>query len=277
MNAPCAFRRDAQRLVDAGELPSHRFDALRGHARACGECRRLYEKGMTLQRALERDAALASLQLEAVARAVLPPPRPARRWFWTSASVALAGAAAAVTFWIVPRHIAAPAEVGGALVQQGAGSEQRGVFQVRSAAKTSSEAVRSFCIQGGAAQPVPEGGSCPRDALLQLAYSNREATHLFVFGLDARRRPLWYFPTPPETKSLRIEPALDEPLPGATRLSVNHRPGELTIHAIFSRRPLSAALVEKSAPRLAAGEAPAAVFGLGPGEHAHVSRLVVAR
>jgi hypothetical protein len=143
--------------------------------------------------------------------------------------------------------------------------------------------VRAFCVDGGRASPISLGGACPRDGLLQFAYSNRRARYLLLFGIDSSGRALWYFPAPPQAESVAIrggagreEAALDEPLPGSTRLAVNHRPGPVRVLALFTQRPLRISEVAARLPHLAAGAPPQAVFApLGEGESAYQLRFEV--
>jgi hypothetical protein len=91
------------------------------------------------------------------------------------------------------------------------------------------------------AQTPGDGLRCPRDAELKLAYRNRSSqlTHAAFFGVDRSGTLYWYGPTPAAPEPVAVQSA-DELLPvGETiRLAVNHEPGDIRVHAVFSTRPI---------------------------------------
>jgi hypothetical protein len=266
MTAGCDEVRWVERLLVRGDLTSRRMDRLRAHVATCAQCRALYDRAIALRRHLEGGVPLAAAQVEGIARRVLPAPRRSLAWRWVPAAAAVAAAGVAAIVLSV-RSADIPPEAPAAAAGQGR-------FSARSAGAAPFEGVRAFCVVAGRASPIPAGGSCPRDGLLQFTYSNRRARYLFLFGIDASGRALWYFPAPPETESVAIRggaagevAAVDEPLPGSTRLAVNHRPGVVRVLALFTDRPLRVAEVAGRIPPLAGGAAPEAVFApLGEGE-----------
>jgi hypothetical protein len=142
-------------------------------------------------------------------------------------------------------------------------------FQVRSSAATMTGpgrglvGLKAFCIDRrveygprGKVVPPPRTGSaglgrapdasCRLGDELQLTVTHTGSAlpYLIVIGLDGEGRRLWYFPVPPTGRSGSApRDVVDEPLGEAIRLSVNHRPGEVRILAVFSRSPLPAARV----------------------------------
>jgi hypothetical protein len=96
---------------------------------------------------------------------------------------------------------------------------------------------------------------------LRFYYSNPNTmlSYLFLFGMDDRGEPLWYYPLPEEERSLRIQSgpaAQGVEMPFETEAWVRHRAGRLRVVALFSDRPLSIGEVRPVALALAAGRAP---------------------
>ncbi|MFH0899535.1 MAG: hypothetical protein V2A73_02775 [Pseudomonadota bacterium] len=105
---------------------------------------------------------------------------------------------------------------------------------------------------------------------LVLTYSpgldDRGFAYVFVMGVDDRGLPLWYGPRPFEHQSLRIpagEKADLRRLPGATRLAVNHRPGQVRVFAMLSKEPITCDEVDAAIASLRSlNTAPASVAAL---------------
>jgi hypothetical protein len=114
-------------------------------------------------------------------------------------------------------------------------------FQARGGAAQAQVGVSAFCIQGDAIARLEDGGRCPVGARLKLAVTNKgDYSHLFLFGVQGSEVK-WYAPLPPEHESVKIQSGIVEsPLPGAVELKVNHKPGPLSIRAVFSHGPLDA-------------------------------------
>ena len=130
-----------------------------------------------------------------------------------------------------------------------------GEFNARSAAtapqpgKFDAPELRVFCAerqQGEVefrdrADTPGDGLTCPRGAELKLAYRNRspKLTHAAFFGVGRNGTLYWYGPTPAAPEPVAVQSA-DELVPvGETiRLAVNHEPGDIRVHAVFSTRPI---------------------------------------
>lgn len=183
---------------------------------------------------------------------------PARRgiFAWVAGLVAV-GAAVAIALPFLLASKDAPPATGPATGAPTTGGE----FQIRGQAARRGKQVglRVFCFDKKASPAVRELGdsanrSCPLSATLKLAYTNKsELKQLFVVGVDDRREPLWYAPVPPAKTSLTVSKAVDQPLPRAIRLQVNHHAGELRIYAVFSAKALTFAEIATAVHRLKKG------------------------
>ncbi|MFU8806575.1 MAG: hypothetical protein ACNA8W_22385 [Bradymonadaceae bacterium] len=83
--------------------------------------------------------------------------------------------------------------------------------------------------------------SCPLEAELKLAYTNPDPRHRYAafFGISPAGDLYWYGPSPADGAPMTITTTSDiEPIGESIRLTVNHEPGLLRVHAIFSPTPL---------------------------------------
>lgn len=185
---------------------------------------------------------------------------PARRgiFAWVAGLVAV-GAAVAIALPFLLASKDAPPATG--VPGPATGVPTTGEFQIRGQAARRGKQVglRVFCFDKKASPAVRELGdsakqSCPLSATLKLAYTNKSGLkQLFVVGVDDRREPLWYAPVPPAKNSLTVAKAVDQPLPRAIRLQVNHHAGELRIYAVFSAKALTFAEIAAAVHRLKKG------------------------
>lgn len=112
-----------------------------------------------------------------------------------------------------------------------------------------------FCIASRAgdepeihsAEEAPFGVlSCRADEALAFAAKNPDPAMRYValFGVDASGRILWYGPSPAAPEAIALtqheEPA---PIGSSIQLAVNHRPGPVAVHALFSPRPIDHAIL----------------------------------
>lgn len=102
------------------------------------------------------------------------------------------------------------------------------------------------------------GPSITTDEPLAFGYDDRAQpafTHLMVFAVDGRGRVFWYEPTFDDVAhnptSIAIAPGAHA-LDGQTAHALE--PGTLTVHAVFSRRPLDVKAVEAAVARATPGE-----------------------
>jgi hypothetical protein len=120
--------------------------------------------------------------------------------------------------------------------------------------------VQAYLVSEGAEPEQIGRRGIPRGAGLLLAYTNlgdAPYEYLMVFALDADRRVVWLYPgddgARTEPESIRIEGnAAQTLLPDV--VSHEWSPGPLAIHAIFSREPLRASVVERWLDEHQAGE-----------------------
>ncbi len=148
-------------------------------------------------------------------------------------------------------------------------------FQARGAPAKHGKLVglRVFCIDKQSTPPVRElvadaaqastsakvtssVPSCSLRATLRFAYTNRsELSKLFLVGVDAASRPLWYAPVPPGHESIDVVKGVDKALPRAVRLAVNHKPGLMRVYAVFSKKALISKDVRAAITKLKKGSA----------------------
>ena len=168
-----------------------------------------------------------------------------RRWI-IGAAVALAAVALATLgapLLLTPRH-------GTPLQHDPNAFAARGVDPA-TALEEPPPSLKIFCVQGAATPNERVSGEreapfgvvrCPLDAELQFAYLNPGARyrHVAWFGLSLSGRALWYGPTPASPHALSLEQGVTSPKPlgQAIRLGVNHAPGPITVHALFSTMPI---------------------------------------
>ena len=187
------------------------------HLPGCERCRGRY-RALALMESLEPDG--GDRARERMARAVFAPP-PRRRAVWGVAALA---AAAVILLVALPRDRFRP--------RGGAGDEAAGPRPALSIFR------------------VPPGGSPERVGAViragdSLAFSyvnppELKATHLLVFAVDEGAHVYWFWPA---WTSAGSDPQAVAISPGSTPVelteAVRHpmRPGRLTVHALFARRP----------------------------------------
>lgn len=235
-----------------GDLSGEQQNDLLDHVRHCPSCRHNYRRHLTVERALvheqdqpthfERERLAQRIFAEARLRdremKMEQEERPWRRraWIW-SASVALLLLVSAGVLWRQLRT--SPAEE---LTPKGIATTTRSTVGLR--------VLRLFAQeqdgQRALAAPLPpvRPGKLGRLRLgdsMVLLYTNRGARRFaFVVGVGSDWKPLWYFPSPPENRSVPLLPGVvDRPFGDPVRLSVNHAKGRLTIFGLFSDRPLT--------------------------------------
>jgi hypothetical protein len=257
--APCSthFPRWIDSLL-VESLPARRFRKLREHLRGCEGCRERYNRVSLAERmlhggpgAIERPSPAS---LDRIGAALLDGyngrggglsrvPR------WVFGAVAAACAAVAILpMALKPRKL----------------SSASAEFQVRGTASDPRQqaGMRAFCIHfplGASAtaevRPLETQAAppeCSTDDLLKLTYSNRGGyQELFLFGLDEKMGIKWYAPRPPSEVSVPASAgAVDSPVGGAVKLSVNHDPGLVRLYALFGRTPIDAHEVESAVEEL---------------------------
>lgn len=83
---------------------------------------------------------------------------------------------------------------------------------------------------------------CPiKNGHLKLAYTNPYAKlkHMAVFGTDAAGNILWYLPNPARTQTVAIDVHEQmQPIGQTIQLNINHKPGKVRVHALFSQQPI---------------------------------------
>ena len=83
------------------------------------------------------------------------------------------------------------------------------------------------------------------DGALSFSYVNRPGkSHLLVFGVDAERNPIWFYPDAENLRqSVPIEPCTrPRRLPPPPRRS--HKESILQVHAVFTNEPLEVDAIE---------------------------------
>lgn len=128
-------------------------------------------------------------------------------------------------------------------------------FQPRSATSTpkastaKSPEIQAYCVEvndGRVQFTGPEDApfgvvTCPEHAELKLAYLTHDPRFAYVaaLGVDAEGSIHWYGPSPasPDPIAARLQ-ATPVPLGESIVLSVNHKPGAVRVHAVFSSEPL---------------------------------------
>lgn len=137
-------------------------------------------------------------------------------------------------------------------------------FQARGG-ETAKTAIRAMCVGGDdvhamSSSQEPQAVKCAIADMLQLAYTVDQthwARYVFLVGIDAERRPLWYFPNPDEGRSMAVRMG-EQLLPDGIALAVNHEPGPLYVYALFSTEPLSVDTVGAWIAKAAFGDMPSA-------------------
>ncbi|MDP2340763.1 MAG: hypothetical protein Q8O67_07390 [Deltaproteobacteria bacterium] len=153
--------------------------------------------------------------------------------------VAFAGVAAAVALLVVvPGSSVDSIEGWTGRGPAGDGGDLRGV-RVRCVDR----AVPRVLAEAEAAPGVRQGGLvCPRGALLSFSVTNRSnaAGYVFVVGLSPAGELRWYAPFVEGASSTPMPAGVvDELLPTAADTSAMPQDGRVTLHALFSKAPLS--------------------------------------
>jgi hypothetical protein len=139
-------------------------------------------------------------------------------------------------------------------VLNGSGQGERGTFRARSAASASDSVypepdLEVFCARrdergvrfAGSTDDSLGVLTCPNDGEIKIAYRNHapELGYVVFFGVDAEGTYYWYGPTPAAKEPVQAERSDDlVPHGESIRLEVNHRPGRLRIHAVFTTEPI---------------------------------------
>jgi hypothetical protein len=273
------------------ELPPRKARQLREHLGACPGCQQRYNRVVLASRLLEGGPKALAIpsegELQRVRARVLervrlvPDAEPARRqsiFRW----VAILAASAAVFALVLPialRYAGRPPArverpgVGGVAETAAEVLQPRG--PTPKAGKQERLGLRAFCIRSTpvGAPPIvqsvlPSDPAAPAEKLaptscglgdvLKFAYTNRSGLpYLFLCGLDERYAVKWYEPHPPRTASAEVKKdAVDQTIPRAVKINVNHQAGGLRLFAIFSARPIEAREIEAAAARAKRAKTP---------------------
>lgn len=229
------------RTLASDDRARHDFDRLAMAARALEDAPR-----SSMERDLGEAMFLAMLDTQlAQEQTPAPPPNNVIPLFTRPRALAILGVAAAAALastqisWEASKPVADDA------------------FQPRSATPstnalptTRAPEIQAYCVEVDKAGDVsftgPEDApfgvvSCPKNAELKLAYVTHDATWSYVaaFGVDAQGQVHWYGPTPVAPRAIEARRALTPaPLGESILLSVNHQPGPVRVHAVFSSEPL---------------------------------------
>jgi len=284
-------RKDVRQVIDSMFLEGmavRRWESVREHLYYCCDgCQAYFDNVVTLQHKMQRDPApLSKGQLALIRAAVVAHCAPRKYGLWKRVSNGLLTlGAASVAAWIAVLLLPASLWT----------TQAPGEFRARGSVATG-VGVRMLCV--GAASSgknwiraaFPAGGgsvgsasaACKAGDMAQFTYTNEASDgkamyeYLFLFGVGEDQQPLWYYPSPEEDRSLRIQTgrdAVNVPLPGSIRLSVNHRPGAVHVCGFFTERPLSIAEVEAGLGSTRGGSAEALcdLHSLGVDSGAEVS------
>jgi hypothetical protein len=243
----CAHQRELEALFIDGEAPGE----IGTHLADCTSCKELYDRLALAGRALEatelssfeiafaqaaifdaleddRSASILPLQKHSEVRG----PRYLR--YAAAAVVAIIGSA---TLYLASQAPTEPDE-----------------FQARSAVTLATSehprpTLELFCVDRDHADvtfrgtlDTPFGAlSCPLEAELKLAYTNPDPrlTHAAFFGISNTGKLYWYGPSPADGAPVQIVATNElEPAGESIRLAVNHTPGLVRVHGVFSSHPI---------------------------------------
>lgn len=266
----CGHWRPAMEQLFLAGLSGEEQNRLFDHVRGCSACHRVYLQHLAVERAAvhgdaERADEPTHFEIERLGQRIFAQAVPvdaarrrgqwARRAAWVAVGVMVA--LAVPLLW----HQLRPVEEGRELTPKGSAISPTVGLQ----------ALRLHHGPGGRALertlPPLRSGDPERLRLgdsLVLLYTNRgPALHAFVLGIDEEGRPLWYFPAPPQSHSVRLKAeVVDQPFGRPVRLRVNHRAGRLTVLGLFSPRQLTAVEVRRALER--ARSEGRALLPLGP-------------
>lgn len=123
---------------------------------------------------------------------------------------------------------------------------------VASPAQLSAPRLALFCVSRDAQGGIEFSGekdapfgllACSKQAELKIAHTRPDAAlgYVAVFGVDERGDIKWYGPSPAARDAVSIATTATQalyPVGESIRLGVNHAPGTVRVHAIFSTHPL---------------------------------------
>ena len=94
--------------------------------------------------------------------------------------------------------------------------------------------------------------TCPNDAELKLGYRNRSPNLAYAafFGVDKSGTIYWYGPSPAAPSPIAVEQSeAIVPVGESIRLNVNHAPGVVRVHGLFSSKPIDHAALQTALDR----------------------------
>ena len=180
------------------------------------------------------------------ARTLFPPKAPTRRlprWLPSLALAASLCAVALVVAFQLSPYLGSDRGAGALSPKPAASSPDRYVSVV------------AYRRASGAERFVEAKGWLRSDDALAFAYSNGGSnpySHLMLFGLDEQLRVYWYYPafSDPSSNPVSIRVAGGDDLELPDHISHRYEGRRLRLFALFSRKPLDVAGVEKTAARL---------------------------
>jgi hypothetical protein len=232
--SPAASGHAARALIErcfAGTLAPAEWDELFAHLRGCPACHDQFERTRAAFRALGGPPAaaprLARAEADLIREALLPPPRPARRWA-PLAALALAGGLGLALLVVRPAH---QHDAGDGFAERGAVVTRAG-FDV-------------LCVPPDEAAPPTSasaaGGRCAPGSFLKAVVTRPDPAlpHVLVVALEPGFRM---------RASLRAQASGTERVfaPGHTRLGSGEA---LVLVAILARQPVSDAAVTEAVTR----------------------------
>lgn len=238
----CSFERLCE--YREGELSRAECERLEAHVAGCRDCAARLGELDAMTAAVGEAALVPAVDLvEAVRwRARLPPVR--RRPVARLVGAAMGGLAVAAGLAFAVGRAGAPVAVGHAADPAG--------FQARGAAPTPDSWVRLRLFRvdaSGASRPLADGATiAARDRLL-VAYDNLGPSpygYLSVVAVDGAGAVHWYYP-PAEAPGPRSIPAIaGRGVELSDEIAQPLAPGRARLFALFSRRPLDAAEIDRA-------------------------------
>ena len=248
------LRRAAEERATPRELAE-----LAKHLRHCESCREDFDRQVAIDRELSTLSGVEPIpELTPLERAIaasrifaLDERAPKTRWGWGwRLGLVAAAAALLLVALLVSRLVSSPPALDPRPPSQ---------FAARGAGDL---ALRLFCVaspesKGKRFRPaVSSAGkvaSCALGEHLKLAYlaTHPKARYVWILSLDEKKQINWYYPLANATRgvTLKVGPSL-RPLPGMIKLSINHRPGEVKVLAIFSAEAISGAEIRAAVKAL---------------------------